>query len=549
MSPIRRSFTLSDFIRRAATVAVAACLLFTGCGRRETRVERGNREQTLHRSISPDIAQLDPQLSTVANDYAAIHALFEGLVSEDPVGLHPVPAIAQSWDITPDGLRYVFHLRDNAKWSNGDRVTAHDFVASYKRILSPSFTAYYAYLFYVIDQAEPFHKGKLADFSQVGISALDDYTLQIKLEHADPSFLSLLSLAPFLPVHVPTIEKHGGLIDRANPWTKPAKIVTNGPFVLKEWRLGQVMILTKSPNYWDAAAVRLNQIRLYATESRDAEERDFRGGLLHLTEALPPGKADAWRDDPQHRLRLDPLLGTEFYRINVTRPFLNDRRVRRALALAVDRDAIVNKILRAGQLPAHAFTPPKTAGYTPEAQIPTDFEAARALLVEAGYPGGKGAPAIELLFNTSESHRAVAEAIQEMWRRELGLEIRLTNQENSSMRATRNTGSYQIMRSVWIGDYVDPQTFLSMWTSDSGNNYTGWKNTHFDQILFEAARTSDAATRNALYQKAEALLLEDAPLIPIYYYTHTFLIQPSVKGWYPNLLDHHPYKHVYLENN
>lgn len=537
------------FFRIIPTLPLCGLLLFSlaACSPRETAVQRGNREQILHRGISPDIAQLDPQLSTVANDYAALHALFEGLVTEDPVDLHPVPGVAETWDVAPDGLRYTFHLRANAKWSSGDPVTAADFVASYQRILTPALGARYAYLLYVIDQAEPFHKGKLADFTQVGVTALDAHTLQIKLDHADPTFLSLLTLAPFMPVHTPTIEKHGALVDPANPWTKPGNIVSNGPFTLKEWRLNQLMVLVKSPTYWDATTVRLKEIHLYASESRDAEERAFRSGQLHVTEALPPGKADTWREDPQHRLRIDTYLGTEFYRINVNRPFLNDRRIRRALALGVDRDAIVNKILRAGQQPAHAFTPPDTAGYTSSAQIPTDFAAARALLAEAGYPGGKGAPAIELLFNTSESHRAVAESVQEMWRRELGLEVRLTNQENYSMLAARTSGSYQILRSVWIGDTVDPMTFLSLWTSDSGNNYTGWKNPTYDQLLFEAARTSDATTRNALYQKAEALLLEDPPFIPIYHYTHVFLLQPSVKGWSPNLLDHHPYKYVYLE--
>lgn len=523
-------------------------LLLAACGRRGSNVERGNREQVLHRGISPDISELDPQLSTVANDYAALHALFEGLVSEDPVDLHPVPAVAEHWNISPDGQRYTFFLRPSAKWSNGDPVTANDFVSSFKRILTPSLGARYAYLLFIIEQAEPFSKGKIADFAQVGVTAIDDQTLQIRLEHPSPTFLSLLTLAPFMPVHLPTIAKHGPIADRGNPWTKPGSLVSNGPFVLKEWNLNQQMTLAKSPTYWDAATVRLKEIRLHPGESRDAEERAFRSGQLHLTESLPPSKIDTWRADPTHRLRIDAYLGTEFYRINVNRPFLNDRRVRRALALAVDRDAIVTKILRGDQNPAHAFTPPETAGYTATAQIPTDFNAARALLIEAGYPGGKGAPQIDLRFNTSESHRAVAEAIQEMWRRELGLDVRLANQENNSLLAARTSGDFQILRSPWIGDTVDPLTFLGIWTSDSGNNYTGWKNPLFDQLLFEAARTSDASTRNALFQKAEALLLDEAPLIPIYHYNHVFLIQPSVKGWHANLLDHHPYKHVYLEN-
>jgi len=529
------------------SVLIVFCILFSACGRHESVIQRGNREQILHRGISPDISELDPQLSTVANDYAALHALFEGLVTEDPVDLHPVPGVAEHWVISSDGITYTFSLRESAKWSNGEPVTAGDFVASFKRILTPSLGAQYAHLLYVINQAEPFHKGQLADFSHVGVTALDAHTLQIKLEHPSPTFLSLLTLAPFMPVHLPTIAKHGPTADRGNPWTKPGNLVTNGPFTLKVWRLNQQMVLVKSPTYWDAAAVRLKEIHLHPGESRDAEERAFRSGQLHLTEALPPSKIDTWRDDPRHLLRIDAYLGTEFYRINVNHPFLNDRRVRRALALGVDRDAIVNTILRGGQRPAHEFTPPDTVGYTPTTQIPTDFNAARALLTEAGYPGGRGAPQIDLRFNTSESHRAVAEAIQEMWRRELGLDVRLANQENNSLLAARTSGDFQVLRSVWIGDYVDPLSFLGVWTSNSGNNYTGWKNPLYDQLLFEAARTTDTAARNELFQKAETILLDDAPIIPIYHYNHVFLIQPSVKGWHANYLDHHPYKFVYLE--
>jgi oligopeptide transport system substrate-binding protein len=225
---------LPHFVHFVHSVLIVFCILFSGCGRRESVVQRGNREQILHRGISPDIAELDPQLSTVANDYAALHALFEGLVTEDPVDLHPVPGVAERWEISPDGLRYTFHLRTNAKWSNGEPVTADDFVASFKRILTPSLGAEYSYLFFVIEQAEPFYKGKLSDFAQVGVTALDARTLQIKLEHPAPSFLSMLTLAPFMPVPLKVIEKLGASADRANPWTKPGNLVGNGAFTLKE---------------------------------------------------------------------------------------------------------------------------------------------------------------------------------------------------------------------------------------------------------------------------------------------------------------------------
>jgi oligopeptide transport system substrate-binding protein len=528
-------------------IAVAICL-FPACVRRESPVDQGNREQILHRGISHDLASLDPHLATQTSDYSVLSSLLEGLVSEDPVDLHPVPGVAERWDVSPDGMNYTFYLRENAKWSNGDPVTAQDFIASWKRILTPSLGSDYANLFFILQGAEAFNKG-LAGFEQVGLSASDARTLQVKLEHPSAYFLSLLSHMSWFPVHLGTIEKSGPIADRSNTWARPGTFVGNGPFNLTAWREGQEIVVEKSSTYWDQATVRLNGIHFHAIDSIDVEERAFRARQLHITEAMPPSKVDAYRRDSPQFLRVDPLLGTYFYRLNTSRPFLNDVRVRRALALAVDRTAIVEKILRAGQLPAHAFTPPGIAGYTANASIPTDFAAARQLLVEAGYPGGKGLPALELLFNTSESHRLVAEAIQEMWRRELGVEVRLANQELKGTLEARRAGGYQIMRSVWIADFIDPASFLDIWQSDSGNNYTGWKNLDYDALLFTAAREHNPTARMAMLQKAEALLLRNVPMIPIYHYTHSFLVQPSVKGWHPTLLDHHPYKHVWLESN
>jgi oligopeptide transport system substrate-binding protein len=358
----------------------------------------------------------------------------------------------------------------------------------------------------------------------------------------------MLNHTAFLPVHLASIEKAGSATQRGNNWARPGTFTGNGPFTLAEWKAGQRIVVKKSPHYWDAAKVRLNAIHFHASESRDVEERAFRAGQLHLTESLAPSKIDAYRQENPSVLRIDPYLGTEFYRLNVNRPFLNDVRIRRALALSVDRHVIVEKILRGGQSPARAFTAPGIGGYVSTTSIPSNPEAARTLLTEAGYPGGKGAPTIELLYNTSESHRAVAEAVQEMWRRELGLEVRLVNQEWKTVQATRRTGDFQVLRSVWNPDYLDPLSFLNIWTSSSNDNYTGWTNSEYDQLLFRAARTADATARNTLLQQAEALLLDAAPFVPLYHYTHVFLLQPSVKGWHPTLLDHHPYKHVYLEN-
>jgi oligopeptide transport system substrate-binding protein len=538
--------TLPVFSIRFLLGLTALLLGLTGCARRESAVESGNHGQILHRGIGHDLADLDPHLATQAGDYDVLSALFEGLVSEDPVDLHPVPGVAERWEISADHLTYTFTLRPDAKWSNGEPVTAQDFLNSWRRILTPELAADNANLLYIIQGAEAFHQAH-APFSQVGVAAPEARTLRVTLEHPAPYFLSMLNHPAWFPVPLAVIQQAGSPTRRGNPWAQPGRFVGNGPFTLTAWRTGQEIVVDKSASYWDAAHVRLNGIHFHTIDSLDTEERAFRSGQLHLTAALPPGKIAAYRRNAPQVLRIDPLLGTYFYRLNVTRPFLNDPRIRRALALAVDRDAIVARILQGGQLPAHAFTPPGTAGYTPAAGIPTDFAAARRLLAEAGYPGGTGLPPFELLFNSSETHRAIAEAIQEMWRRELGVEVRLLNQELTSTLEARRAGNFQILRSVWNGDYVDPSSFLDIWRTDSGNNYTGWSSTAYDGLLFEAARTTDSRERNALFQKAEALLLDAAPLIPLYHYTHVFLCQPAVKGWYPTLLDHHPYKHVWLE--
>lgn len=537
-------FSVSPLARLSCLLLAA--LVLAGCAPRETAVEQGNREQILHRGIGHDLADLDPHLATLASDYNVLSALLEGLVAEDPVDLHPVPGVAERWDVSPDGLTYTFTLRAEAKWSNGDPVTAQDFIASWRRMLTPSLGATNASLLYVIQGAEAFNKGT-AGFDQVGLVAPDAHTLRVTLEHPTPYFLSLLNHTAWFPIHAATLAKYGPVDRRGNDWARPGRFVGNGPFNLKSWRRGQEIVVEKSLTYWDHARVRLTAIHFHAIDSLDTEERAFRTGQLHLTEALPPGKIDAYRRDAPQWLRIDPLLGTEFYRLNVTRPFLNDARVRRALALAVDRQALVTNVLRGGQAPATAFTPPGIAGYTPAASLPTDVDQARRLLTEAGYPDGKGLPTFELLYNSSETHRLVAEAVQEMWRRELGVNVRLVNQELKGTLEARRSGNYQILRSVWTADYADPSSFLDIWRSDDGNNYTGWASADYDALLFAAARASDPARRHALFEKAETLLIDAAPFVPLYHYTHVFLIQPSVKGWYPTVLDHHPYKAVWLE--
>ena len=486
-------------------------------------------------------------MATGTTDYNVLSALFEGLVGEDPVDLHPVPGVAARWDVSADGLTYTFHLRPNSRWSNGDSLTAADFVASWQRVLTPALAADYANLLYVLRGAEDFHKGNTNDFASVGVNALDPHTLEVELAYPAPYFLSLLQHWMWYPVHLPSIRAVGSPTSRSTGWARPGTLISNGPFSLSAWPQGERIEVTKNPLYWDAATVRLDAIHFHPFEGVDTEERAYRSGQIHLTDALPISKIASYRRDAPDQLRIDPYLGTYFFRFNTARPFLDHPQVRQALTLAIDRHAIVDRVLRGGQIPSAAFTPADTAGYTPPPGLTTNPDRARELLAAAGYPFGHNAPVVELLFNTSENHKLVAEALQSMWRTELGLTVELRNMENKTVLESRRAGAYDMLRSVWIADYADPTSFLEIWRSDSGNNYTGWANSTFDQLLENAAQTTDNAARFDLLHQAEDILLNEAPVLPLYTFTHVFVKHPAVQGWHPTLLDHHPYKHVWLK--
>jgi oligopeptide transport system substrate-binding protein len=522
-------------------------LLFNACQRTETDVERGNRLGILHKGNGQEVQDLDPQIVNSVSSLNVISALLEGLVSEDPHDLHPVPGVAERWDVSPNEKIYTFHLRRNAKWSNGDSVVAQNFLESYQRILAPALASPVAYMLYPVVNAEAFNKGKIDKFDEVGFRVLDDWTFQITLANPTPYFLSLLTHYSWFPVPISTIKKYGPVFERGSRWTKPGRFVGNGPFTLEQWRLNDRVRVKKSATYWDAQTVRLNEIFFHTIDSNDIEERAFRSGQLHVTDSMPINRIDRYRREQPEFLRIDPYLGTYFYRVNVTRSPLNNRLLRRALAMAIDRRSIVERVTRGAQLPASCFTPPNTAGYTCQSSIPYDIDLARKTLAEAGYPNGRGLPPIEILFNTSENHKLIAEAVQQMWRQNLNVNATLLNQEEKVYFDSRRQMNYQVIRSTWIGDYVDANSFLDLWVTNGLNNQTGWSNADYDRLVAEASQTGDEAARYAAFQKAEAILLEDAPVLPVYFYTHAFLIRPSVKGWYPTILDHHPYKYVWLQ--
>ena len=527
----------------------ALALLATACSKRETAVEAGNREQVIHIGNLTEPADLDPQVVNSQQDANILMALFEGLAQYDVKTSQPVPAMAERWEVSADNLTWTFHLRKNAKWSNGDPVTAHDFVFAHRRILTPTLGAEYASLLYALKNGHALNSGKLTDFTQLGVRAADDYTLVYTLEHPVPYLPTMVCHAAWYPVHRPTLEKHNGLTQRGSAWTRPGNHVGNGYFTLAEWLPHQRIRLKKNPQYWDAANVKLNGAVFYPIESEDAEERTFRAGQLHVTSTMPISKIAVYQKENSPFYHPHMYLGTFFLRFNVEKPPLNDARVRRALSLAIDRERFVKDVIRGNQRPAGHLTPPDTAGFNARTAVKLDLETARRLLAEAGFPEGKGFPKLEFLYNSTEANRIIAEALQQMWSKGLGIDITMQNQEARVQSDTMRAGNYQIARYAWIGDYLDPSTFLELMTGDSGNNLTRWRNADYDRIFAEANQTADNAKRYELYQQLEEIIAREQPIAPIYFYARNNLRRPEVKGWYGNLLDNHPLKGVYLDTS
>ena len=533
----------------AAFALIVATLFLApaASAQRGTAVEAALRTQTLHLGNGAEPADLDPQVSTVFTDYNILISLFEGLTVIDEATSQALPGAATRWDISADALTYTFHLRENGRWSNGDPVTAKDFITAFQRILSPALGSEYAYMLFPVKNAEAFNTGKLTDFAQVGFRAIDARTLEITLNHPTPYLLALVAHQAWFPVHPPTILKFGKLDERGTRWTQPGNLVGNGAYVLKEWQPNARIVVEKSDTYWDSPNTKLRSIVFYPNEVIATDERNFRSGQLHITYDLLPEKIPAYRKQSPTPLRVDPFLETLFIRFNTTKPPFDNKKVRQALARAINRDVICRVLLHGSREPAHFFTPPNTAGYTATARVPTDFDAARKLLAEAGYPGGKGFPVIELQMNTDAINTKILEAVQEMWRRELGISVRLTSLDFRVYLDNQRSLSYQVSRSRWVGDYNDPNTYLDMFVTGGANNQTGWSHAEYDRLIAEAGRTLDQATRFELFQKAEAILLDEAPITPVFFGTRTFLIHPSVKGWVPALLGIHRYQKVWLE--
>ena len=584
--PVSRSGFLPSSIGSAGTLRPTslhrallplALTLFSfalsACGKRDAAAAP---DQVLRISQRNEPADLDPQLATLPDEFFVLRALSEGLVTPAPDG-GVRPGVAAQWETSADGRTWTFRLRANALWSNGEPVVASEFVFSYRRALTPALAAPKARLFYAVKNAAAYHRGDIIDFTQVGFAAPDDRTLVIKLEHATPHLPALAASGPWLPVHPATVEKFHGLAQRGTAWTRPENFVGNGPFLLSAWRPNQQIAVTKSPTYWDAAQVRLAEIRFVAMDNGDTEERAFRSGQLDVTLSVPTTKLPSYEAARPVVLHHVVLAETRYLALNTQRPPLNDVRVRRALSLALDRAALTGKVLKGGQIPATNFIPPGLGSYQPhetwgrgapapekpndaagaphpQKTFPTESDSAallaarteaRRLLAEAGFPGGRGFPRLEL--SSWAITPTVLEAMQQMWRQELGIEIGLSQREGKVHLAALAAGNYDLGFMPAIADYNDAASLFEDLTAGAAGNYPHWASADYDALVLAAGRESDTARRSALYREAEVLLLRELPVIPLYFNSQNFLLSPRVRGWQADQLWNRFYNTIRLE--
>ncbi len=511
---------------------------------RETTAEKAEKHGILLLGNNAEPQSLDPHKATAVADGKIISALLEGLVRPDAADDACVhPGMAESWEHNKDASVWTFRLRD-ACWSDGMPVTAHDFAYAYRRLLHPEFGGKYAEMLYPLRGAEAYNKGE-CPWSAVGVEAPDAHTLRLIFGGPMPQLLPLLLHYTWFPVPRHKVEALGGMLDRRSIWTEPRHWVGNGAYVRGSHRLNDHLEVLPNPRYWRAGEVRNRGIRFLPIVNGYTETRMYLGGKLHITNNVPPELVSRVCEVAAGQFCRDAYYSTIFYRLNTKRKPLSDPRVRRALSLAVDRSSLVDKVVRGVGRPAYTFTPPG-AGYL----LPSPAEAAwdkatreqeaKRLLAEAGYPGGKGFPVLELMTTTRDVQKVTAETIQTMWEETLGLHVEIRPCEWTAYKAAQQNGDYDISSSTWSGDYLDPATFVQLWRSDGGNNCTGWGSAACDAALAAAAQSGDAGVRLSHLQDAEREMLQAQPIIPLYWNERTYLKHKAVRGWYPLLLDNHP---------
>ncbi len=526
------------------TVLLGLVLLAPGCAKRETVAAAGRRTGTLHLALNSEPGELDPQRQINMDQMSVSLALFEGLTALDETTSLPVPAAAERWETSADGLTWTFHLRPGLRWSDGTPLTAEDFAWSLRRALSPALASEYAYVLYPIRGAEDFNAGRATAPATVGLRAVDATTLEIVLARPTPLLPAILGLPVAFPIPSQALARAAAAGDERR-WTRPEFLVGNGPFVLTAWSPNRQLVTTRNPQFHEPA--QLAALVFHPYDQAAAQEAAFRTGQLHLTADLPATRIAHYRATQPQVLRTEPVLEANFLRFNTTRSPFNDPRVRRAFALAVDRTALVGTVTLGGQAPGFALCPSGLPGYTPPAGLASDPAAARQLLAEAGFPAGRGFPTTEAITFSSDLNQKVLEALQQMWSRELDVTVALAPKEKNVWISDERRLGYDLSLARWIGDYADPVAFLELFLADSGNNATGWSDAEYDRLVRTAAAEADPARRNALFSAAEARLLAALPIAPLYHGTRAYLADPAVRGWEPALLGFHRYQHVRLE--
>ncbi len=491
-------------------------------------------ETVLRRGNGAEPETLDVHTSQGVGASNIQRDLFEGLVTE-AMDATLIPGAAERWEISDDGTVYTFHLRKDGRWSNGDPVTAQDFVYAMRRLVNPATAAPYAFIAYPILNAKAIASGAETDLSKMGVEAVDDLTLRITLERPTPYFLGMLTHSSMYPVHRKSVEALG------TKWIKPGNMISNGAYKLTEWAPQSHITLVKNPYFHDAENVRIDKVIYYPTEDTAAEMKQYRAGELDFTYVISLTDYRWVMKNLKAEASITPYLGAYYYDINLENDKFKDPRVRKALNMAIDREVIANKITRQGQIPAYSFVPPATAHHrpvTPEWAKWTQAQRtkkARELMAEAGYSREQPLK-VEILYNTMEDHKRIAIAIASMWKR-IGVVTSMRNEEWKALINSRNLKQFEVARDGWIGDYNDPYTFLEILRSDAGPmNNPGYANPEFDALLDAANRELDPERRADLLAKAEAVMLEDLPIIPIYFYVDRHMVKPYLKGFQGNIM-------------
>jgi len=527
---------------RRTVLATLALALVAGCGGGDSKPADAGAgpaqagRTTLRRGNGPEPDTVDPQLARTDGAFNILRDLFEGLTAVGPDG-QAIPAAAESWDVSPDGLEYTFHLRAGLKWSNGDVLKAGDYVAGMRRLVTPATASPYAQFIDPIVNATAITRGEKPP-EALGVTAPDDRTVVIRLANPAPYLVGLVAQPPTFPVHGPSLAANGA------QYAKPGKLVSNGAYVLEDWIVGSKIVLRRNRNYRDDSDTHVERVEFAHIADPGDEFRQYRAGQIDVTYVVPPPQFAWIKQNLAAELHVSPQLSVYYYGFNLTRPPFKGRPdLRRALSLVIDREKLVSAVTGVGEAPAYGWVAPGVANYTPQ-EFDYAHEAyaervreARELMRKAGYSTGHPLR-IELRYNTGEVHNRLAVAIAAMWKEQLGVETALYAEEfRALLQSIQARQVTQVFRSSWVGDFNDAYSFAQLLQSDFGINLTGYSNPRYDALLAEATKLADPGRRRALLEEAERTMLGDHPLLPIYFYVNKHLVKPYVQGWSDNVMN------------